>query len=503
MDGVKETIVARFLKENILLAANSLQKIVDANADVDDIIEAAKAEGVWFVADDFLSRFLIKEEEIAEAAEDIAEPEASGVRVERSRNVYAKDIEPQLKIIESSDVTNKSTSQATLESFVEYFNVKYGNLASILRERVNFRSAIPISSLKKAGGLDRSAIRIICMVSEKRDSKSGNRFLEVEDPTGQATVMLPKDKPHLLQEYDNVLLDSVVGIEGVLHNDMLIATEITNPDLPLTKEIKLSEEEVYAAFMSDIHIGSYLFLEREFDRFIRWINLKADNQDIAEKVKYLFVAGDLVDGIGIYPTQERELVIPDIYKQYDFLAALIEQIPDYIEIVMSMGNHDATRNAEPQPSVSKDIAARLYDMPNVHVVGNPVRVETHGVQTLIYHGTSLDTIIGNLANCSYRSPENAMIEYLKRRHLAPMYGNDVISPESVDYMSILEVPDILHCGHVHTNGYAVYRGVKVINSGTWQGKTKYQEQLGHVPTPARLPVMNLSNQEVKVLHFGD
>ena len=69
--------------------------------------------------------------------------------------------------------------------------------------------------------------------------------------------------------------------------------------------------------------------------------------------------------------------------------------------------------------------------------------------------------------------------------------------------AIKEIPDIFHAGHVHTNGYATYRGVKVINSGTWQARTKYQETLGHVPTPARVPIINLQNHEVTVMHFGE
>jgi DNA polymerase II small subunit len=95
-----------------------------------------------------------------------------------------------------------------------------------------------------------------------------------------------------------------------------------------------------------------------------------------------------------------------------------------------------------------------------------------------------------------------MIEYLKRRNLIPTYGNDNILPEEKDYLFIKDVPDVFHCGHVHTNGYANYRGVHIINSGTWQGKTKYQEQLGHQPTPGRVPVMDLQNHEVSMLYFG-
>jgi DNA polymerase II small subunit len=344
--------------------------------------------------------------------------------------------------------------------------------------------------------------RIICMVTNKRDSSRGYYFLDVEDLSGQITVLIPQGDRRLKSSYDRIMLDEVVGIEGKMSNDIFIAEDIVQPDVPTTNQPHFSEEPVHVALLSDLHIGSYLFLEREFGRFLDWLSGKGERTDISEKIKYILIAGDLVDGIGIYPTQEKELVIPDVYKQYDFLAMLLSKIPDYIEVVLAMGNHDAVRNAEPQPKLSKDIGAPLYELPNVHVTGNPVYVSAHGVRTLMYHGTTLDTIIGSLADCTYSSPENAMIEYLKRRHLAPMYGKDPIVPEEVDYMFIKTLPDIFHCGHVHTNGYGQYRGVRVINSGTFQAKTKYQEQLGHVPTPAHVPVVNLKNLECSVIDFG-
>jgi DNA polymerase II small subunit len=302
--------------------------------------------------------------------------------------------------------------------------------------------------------------------------------------------------------YERVLPDEVIGLEGILSDNLFIASEITQPDVPVSHTRHFADEEVYAVFLSDIHVGSYLFLEREFQNFIDWLNGKSGRQDIAEKVKYVFVAGDLVDGIGIYPGQEKELTMPDIKKQYEFLALLLAEVPKRIEIVVGMGNHDASRNAEPQPKVSRDLAPKLFEMPNVHVVGNPSRFSAHGVEFLMYHGTSLDTIIGNISGCSYTRPETAMVEFLKRRHLVPAYGFDSISPENKDYLFIDEIPDVLHCGHVHTNGYTLYRGVNVINSGTWQSKTAYQEKLGHQPTPAQVPVMNLQNHEISIIDFN-
>jgi DNA polymerase II small subunit len=320
--------------------------------------------------------------------------------------------------------------------------------------------------------------------------------------------LIPSDKEELKKIYSRLLLDEVVSLEGTLRNNLFLVGDITQPDIPYNTKPKTSEEEVYAAFLSDIHVGSYLFLEKEFYKFIDWLKGSGENQEIAEKVKYILIAGDLVDGIGVYPEQDKELTIPDIYKQYYFLAKILEDIPDYIEIVVGMGNHDAVRGAEPQPKLSREIGEPIYSLPNVHVVGNPVMLSMHGVRALMYHGTSLDTIIGNLSECSYTAPEKAMIQYLVRRNLVPTYGGDkksgdMIAPESKDYLTIKEVPEILHSGHVHTNGYATYRGVKIINSGTFQAKTKYQEQLGHQPTPCRVPVMNLMNHEVSIHYFRE
>ncbi len=480
-----KTVTSKLAENGLLVSSHGFEDLVENGIDVDGMIKIAKERNVWLITDEFIMEFI--------KAKETLEPK---VEVVKTKHILAKDIEPELVIYEQSDVSDKSSCEGTVDDFVKHFNQRYSKIARILRERVNLRSAEQIKDVKK-----NEDATIIGIVTDKRKSEKGYRFLEVEDPTGSITVMVPLDKPALLRQYETILLDEVIGVSGKMYNELLVASEISEPDLPLDHIRNMADVPVCVAFISDLHIGSYLFLEKEFNNFLDWLNLKGNRRDVSERVKYLFVAGDLVDGVGIYPKQEEELSIPDIHKQYDFLAGLLERVPDYIEIVMCMGNHDAVRRAEPQPKLDRDIGGRLYELSNVHIVGNPVMVSTHGVKTLMYHGTSLDTMIGNLAECTYATPERAMIEYLKKRHLCPVYGEDGIMPEDRDYMVIDKIPDILHCGHVHTNGYATYRGVSVVNSGTWQGKTKYQEQLGHQPTPARLPVMNLQNHEVSMLYF--
>ncbi len=546
----KKEIIKKFADSGLLITSHGFDKLLKnkTGIDVDNVISVAKDKGVFFISDEFLQEFietkkelehkpvhvpektgaelepepereleLSPERELELSPEPEREPEFSPefsperepelsperepepeVVVRKTRHIFAKEIDSELKIDDSYDVTGKSTCSGTLEDFVGYFNQRYNGLEKIISRRENFRGSVQIKNLKKTSGVG----SIIAMVTDKRESKRGFKFLDVEDPTGSATVLIGKDNEELNEAYGRILLDEVIGIRGELRNNLFIAKEIVPPDLPVLNKSNTTKEPVHAAFLSDFHVGSNLFLEKEFQRFLDWINLKSGNRrEIAEKIKYIFVAGDLVDGIGIYPDQEADLSIPDIYKQYDFLGKMISQIPEYVEVVLVVGNHDAVRRAEPEPALDKDIGAPLYEIPNVHVLGNPAMVSAHGIKTLIYHGDSMDGVIGHLGGLSYTAPEKAMIEYLKRRHLAPLYND--ISPENKDYMIIRDIPDILHGGHVHANGYAKYKGVNIINAGTWQAQTKYQERLGHHPTPARVPVMNLSNQDVTVLHFGD
>jgi DNA polymerase II small subunit len=214
------------------------------------------------------------------------------------------------------------------------------------------------------------------------------------------------------------------------------------------------------------------------------------------------LAGDVVDGIGVYPRQEEELLIDDIFKQYEAAAKLLAQIPEHIKIIIAPGNHDAVRPAEPQPAISKNLAGGLYELNSV-MVGNPARISIHGVDFLVYHGRSFDDIVAAVPGLDRHNPTSIMIKLLQKRHLAPIYGGrTAISPEQQDYMVVEEVPDVFHCGHIHVQGYTRYREVSVINSGTFQEMTNYMRQLGVKPTPGIVPVLDLQTHQTKVIHLA-
>jgi DNA polymerase II small subunit len=396
------------------------------------------------------------------------------------------------------DITDESTCVGNYEEFVFYFRDRYAKLSEIIRSRVNAR---PIESLNKVRG----EVTIIGMVSDIRNTSNGHKLIELEDPTGVFTALIQKNKG-LLEASNYVILDEVIGITGNLTKDggLLIANNVLWPDIPVNNEPRRAFEQVFAVLLSDIHVGSKMFLEEAWFRFTKWLNgdLGDDNQKaLAKKVKYLVIAGDLVDGIGVYPGQEKDLIISDIYEQYRMAAEYLKEIPTHVKIIIAPGNHDAVRQAEPQPALPNKITAMFRNL-NIKFVGNPSLIGLDGIKLLIYHGRSLDDFVAAIPGLSYKAPEIVMLEMLRRRHLSPIYGDRVsIAPEKSDHFVINTIPDIVHCGHVHTIGLSKYRGVTLVNSGTWQAQTDFQKRVNLEPVPAHAPIIDLSTMESSILKF--
>jgi DNA polymerase II small subunit len=93
---------------------------------------------------------------------------------------------------------------------------------------------------------------------------------------------------------------------------------------------------------------------------------------------------------------------------------------------------------------------------------------------------------------------------LKRRHLAPTHSAVVYVPnESMDPLVITEVPDVLCTGEVHRLDIESYNGVLIITGSCWQSQTDFEEKVGNIPDPCKVPVLNLKTRELKILDFSD
>ncbi len=399
------------------------------------------------------------------------------------------------------------------QDFISYFNSRYKALEKILKNRVELQDAVSINrALMKR---ERENIALIGLVESKQITKNNNILLTLEDPTGKISVLITKEKKDLFQQALDIVEDEAIGITGVISNRIVFADNILWPDISINKEYKKSKEEGYAIFISDIHVGSNLFLEDKFNQFLAWVRGEVGNEEqkeIARKIKYIFILGDLIDGCGIYPEQDSELVIKDVYEQYKKCASLLAKIPSKIPIIISPGNHDALRIAEPQPALYKDFAAPLYELPNVIMVSNPAWINIDktkdfpGFDVLIYHGYSFDYYVANVDSIrikgGYNRPDLIMKFLLQRRHLAPTHTSTLYIPDSnKDPLVIDRVPDFFVTGHIHKAGVANYKNVTMICSSCWQSKTVFQEKVGHNPEPARVPVVNLKTRKVKILKF--
>jgi len=114
----------------------------------------------------------------------------------------------------------------------------------------------------------------------------------------------------------------------------------------------------------------------------------------------------------------------------------------------------------------------------------------------------LDDVISTVPGMNHSHPERAMRLLLQARHLAPLYGGKTpLSPEKKDFLVVDRVPDIFHVGHVHAVECASYRGVLSVNSGCWQEQTGYMIRNGFMPTPAKVPVINLQTLETELIPF--
>ena len=413
---------------------------------------------------------------------------------EFKRNLQKTNIDYNFEIIQ--DTSKKSYTSGELDNLITYFKNRYEKLHNILSKRPELKTSQKIGEIEDG----QTNLNLILMVKDIRSTKNGHKLVEFEDDTGQIPILFSNKDEELFSLSEKLVKDEVVGIIADKNRDLAIGKSIIFPDIHRIKE---KEMDFGIVFLSDIHIGSLTFLEDAFLKFVDWINCEVGSEKqlkIAEDVKYLIIGGDIVDGIGIYPNQEKELAIKDITKQYDEAARLLGNIRSDIKIIIAPGNHDASRVAEPQPAVPEKYAKALYELDNVEFISNPGIVSLEGIDVLIYHGRSFDDMAMNVKKLSHEKNDIIMEELLKKRHLAPIYGERTpLASELEDYMVIDNIPDVFHTGHVHINTYRKYNGVHLINSGTFQTQTEFQKIYNIIPTPAEVPVLHKGNY--KLLKF--
>lgn len=392
----------------------------------------------------------------------------------------------------SGDVASTGTGQ--YRDFQAVFRDRYEKLSGHLRSRVNHRPAATIADMSPG-----SDAALVGLVSDIRSTAGGHWLVELEDTTGVFPCLVMSDR-EFADDVRELLYDEVVAVEGTLADDggILFVDDLHVPDIPRTHTPSTADRPVRAALVSDVHVGSQEFRADAWAGFADWLHTEE-----AADVEYLLVGGDMVEGIGVYPDQDEELDIVDIYDQYERFSEHLKSVPGDMEVVMIPGNHDAVRLAEPQPAFDEELRS-IMSAHDAEIAANPATVTVEGVTVLMYHGVSLDEVIAELPDeaASYDRPHEAMYQLLRKRHVAPQYGGRTrLAPEEVDHLVIEEVPDIFHAGHVHKLGYGKYHGVLTVNSACWQSQTAFQESVNLEPDVGYAPIVDLETLDLTVRKF--
>ncbi len=393
--------------------------------------------------------------------------------------------------------------------FTKYFRNRLIELGKILQGNSSLKNLVSINKLSES----RQAVSVIGIVSNKSVTKNRNILLEVEDLTGKIRLLINQSNQELYEKANEISLDSVLGFSGFGNREIIFINNIVFPD-SILQERKKSPVEEYALFLGDLHFGSKLFLENSFLKFVDYLNGKFPNTPETEKIKYLFLVGDVIAGVGNYPNQERDLKIKDIEEQFTRLSNILSKIRKDIQIIISPGNHDGVRLMEPQPLLNERYAWSIYDLKNVILTGNPSCVNIgstdnfSGFDVLTYHGVSFHYYANTIPkliteHAVKKSPDKVMAYLLRNRHLAPSHSSTQYFPSEEDGLLIKKIPDIFVSAHTHKSAVSYYNNILTISTSTWESKTSYQEKMGNEPDFCKVPMFNLKTRAIKILDFEE
>ncbi|MFY9717730.1 MAG: metallophosphoesterase [Thermoplasmata archaeon] len=476
--GLREHLVAYFEEHQKLVEAGALRLLLETHQPLvvsREILERAGA-GSGFVTESMVASVLSGRRPSARSGAVAAAPIGPDPSVDGFRLLV-------------EGFVSTPASGAPIDSYGVLFRSRYRALQRLLKGRPSLPDLRPIRDLRPVDG----GASVIGMVREIREtSKRHHLIITLDDETGSIETLVPKDSAGARLPF---LPDEVVGLKlqfGRELGKIPVAIAVERPDVPADRALARSSRGRRAIFLSDLHIGSRSFLAESWARLVDFLHEKGPYPELARSIDSVVVAGDLVDGIGIYPRQERDLAILDIVEQYNELGRRLAELPARLTIVVVPGNHDAVCPAEPQPPLPTVLVQCLPG--NVHALSNPSTFALDGVVIEAYHGRSFDDLIPAIPGSSYSRPTEVMRRMLQMRHLGPIYGDRTpLAPLARDGLVIDPAPDILVTGHLHTYGVDRYRGVLMMNVSTWQAETEYQRMRNIVPVPSRAAIVDLSS----------
>ena len=224
----------------------------------------------------------------------------------------ANEVDVNLEVL--FEITGNSITEGRKEDINAFFNNRFQRISAMIRQQGLPNRPISISKLmqerRSRSGYSTSTT-IIGMVNDPKYTKKGHFMFVLEDEGGATDCICYKeeDNPNPIIK-TGLMQDDVIAITGsfIDNNDIFRVDEFHRPPLRRHQK-KSSEDGISVAFLSDIHVGSKTFLEAQWIKMVEWFH----NDPLAKTIKYLILSGDVVDGVGIYPNQDKELAIKDLY----------------------------------------------------------------------------------------------------------------------------------------------------------------------------------------------
>jgi len=210
--------------------------------------------------------------------------------------------------------------------------------------------------------------------------------------------------------------DSICINTKVLDNKSIVGPR------PVVKTKTMSKNTIRFAVISDTHFGSAHALEKETADFV---NMAYDEFD----VRLILHAGDMLAGNNVYRGQQYELKKWACKDQCQICVDTLPVRKD-LQYVYILGNHDVDFMKSNGTDPSEIINAKRPDMTCVGVIAARFILDPYNLDIELSH-----------IKTSAHARSWSLEKHLQRT------------------ISKHNAPDILFCGHKHTNGYFTPQGV--------------------------------------------
>ena len=191
---------------------------------------------------------------------------------------------------------------------------------------------------------------------------------------------------------------------------------------------------------SDWHVGSKGFYKMAFNQMVKDIS--------TYDVTAVCVAGDIIQGRGVYSTELSELQMPALGDQIGYTIELLNELGD-VDVHVISGNHEEKVQG------------------SVYIGLDPIKLISNACSNTHYYG--------HVANLTLN----------KDYHYMMMHGSGAVSKATTAMVQkiwegLRSKPNILHCGHAHQSAFVRQDvGKWAIMSGTLQRTNSWLIQKGH------------------------